>query len=580
MLLLAACFTGAVRGKTVQAASKSSAKYTLKRTSFKKKYTMYLGKTKTVKVSYKSGSKISKKIIWKSSNPSVVQVKASKTGKTCKLKALKTGKAKITCYPKGKKGKKLTCTITVKKKVPKIKSLSFADKTIEVYVGDKVQSKLTVKPAGAKKSKVSYTSSKKTVAKVSSKGVVTGLKAGTTKITVKSTDGSNKKATYKVKVRMISFANATANIYIGDTYQNKLKNQVTRAGSSGIKWSSSNPAVATVDGTGTVKGVGKGTALITAKINNKTEAAASFMVDVSYRLLNSSTKFIAHRGLSSEAPENTLLAFDKAGQAGFWGIETDIRKTNDGKFILLHDATFSRMCGVNKKPEDMTLDEIRELNIITGNNYDLYKNDQRATKIPTLEEYLNVCLQYNMVPVIEIKMSYDHDAPADPDDEGQASSGQTVSGQTGDGQTSGASTSDGQSSGGQIVDGQYLQDMETEDMREVFRITNSIMGSKPYMFIDYDYKTLLVMQKVLPIENRPNITMQYISRTYDAETRTICEANGLEYDLKYSGVTQTGINQIRKNGGKVNLWTVDDKDKAEDYIINGIDYITTNKKLW
>ena len=561
-MLLLTCFMGSTHTVVVQAASKSSAKYTLKRKSFKKKYTLYLGKTKKVKVTYKNSAKISKKIVWKSSNPSVVQVKPSKSGKTCKLKALKTGKAKIICYPKGKKGKKLTCTITVKKKVPKIKSLTFSEKTIEVYVGDKVQNRLTVKPAGAKKSKVKYTSSNKSVAKVNSKGVVTALKAGTAKITVKSTDGSKVKKTYKVKVKMISFADSSVNMYIGDTYQNTLKNLVTRSGSSGIKWSSSNPAVASVDANGTVKGTGKGTAIITAAIANSKAASASFMVNVSLKIQKDSTKFIAHRGLSSEAPENTLRAFELAGAAGFWGIETDVRKTSDGKFILLHDATFKRMCGVNKKPEDMTLDEIRQLKITAGNNYDAYKNDMLATTIPTLEEYLQCCLKYNVVPVIEIKMVYTHEdspdpVPEDPDTEAE-----------------------GSVSEGNLVDGQILQDMELEDMRELYNITREIMGTRPYMFIDFDHITLMKMNEVLHLEYRSNITLQYISRTYDAETRTICETNGFEYDLKYAGVTQTGINQIRKNGGKVNLWTVDDKDKAEDYIINGIDYITTNKKLW
>ena len=563
LLILGAILLSLTGGvSSVSAASKkSNAKYTLRRVSCKKKYTIYLGDSKKLKVAYKNGT-TKKKIVWKSSNSAVVQVKASSTGKTCKIKAKSVGKAVITCYPKGRPGKRLTCTITVKKMAPKIKSLSFKEKTIEVYIGDQVQNRLKIKPAGANKTRIKYSSSKKTVAKVNAKGVVTGLKAGTAKITVKSTDGSNKKTTYKVKVRMISFAKSSVSMYIGDTYKNTLKNQVTRSGAPGIKWSTSDPSVATVDAAGMVKAVGKGSAIITATINNKKGANTSFMVNVSYRITNESTKFIAHRGLSSEAPENTLRAFELAGQAGFWGAETDIRKTSDGRFILLHDATFQRMCGVNMKPEDMTFDEIRQLKITAGNNYALYKDDMLATTVPSLEEYLQCCLKYNMVPVIEIKMSYSRDGSGDQPDPGQAD-------EDGD-----------QISEGHLVDGQILQDMEVEDMQNLYQITRGIMGVRPYIFIDFDHITLMKMNEVLKLEYRSNIALQYISRTYDSETRTICEENGFEYDLKYQGVTQTGINQIRKNGGKVNLWTVDNRDKAEDYILNGIDYITTNKRFW
>lgn len=537
MLFLLVCLAG-ISGQTVCAAN-ASGNASLKRTSFKNKYTIYIGKSKQVKVSFRSGVRKSR-IIWKSSRPSVAKVQVSKNGRVCRIKALKKGKTIISCYPKGKPGRKLTCMITVKKRVPKIKSLTFADNARVIYVGDKVKNSLTVKPSGAKKSKVTYTSSDPSVARVSAKGVVTGIKAGTARITVKSTDGSKKKASYKVIVRMISFAVSSAKIYIGDTYTNKLKNTINVAGATSIRWSSSDPSVATVDASGKVTGVGKGTAVITAKIQNQAGADVSYLLTVSLRIRKDSTKFIAHRGLSSAAPENTLRAFELAGAAGFWGAETDIRKTSDGHFILLHDATFSRMCGVSKKPENMTLEEIRALRITAGNQYETYKNDLRATVVPTLEEYLEVCKKYNMVPVIEIKMTYQRN------------------------------TSDDLS----------MQNMEREDMEELFRITNAKMGSRPYMFIDFDYETLLVMQNVLPIENRPNITLQYISNSYDSKMHSVCELNGFEYDLKHTGITRTAVRNLRAQGSKVNLWTVDDRDQVENYIIDGIDYITTNKRFW
>ena len=44
-------------------------------------------------------------------------------------------------------------------------------------------------------------------------------------------------------------------------------------------------------------------------------------------------KLIAHRGLTNEAPENSNPAFRKAGENGFWAIETDVHKTKDGILV-------------------------------------------------------------------------------------------------------------------------------------------------------------------------------------------------------------------------------------------------------
>ncbi|HRU05573.1 MAG TPA: glycerophosphodiester phosphodiesterase family protein [Candidatus Brocadiia bacterium] len=51
---------------------------------------------------------------------------------------------------------------------------------------------------------------------------------------------------------------------------------------------------------------------------------------------------IAHRGASAYAPENTWASFDLALQIGADAIETDVRATNDGRLVLLHDASLDR----------------------------------------------------------------------------------------------------------------------------------------------------------------------------------------------------------------------------------------------
>ena len=54
---------------------------------------------------------------------------------------------------------------------------------------------------------------------------------------------------------------------------------------------------------------------------------------------------IAHRGLSGLERENTYPAFIAAGNRSYFGIETDIHKTADGEFVVIHDETTERVSG-------------------------------------------------------------------------------------------------------------------------------------------------------------------------------------------------------------------------------------------
>ena len=76
-----------------------------------------------------------------------------------------------------------------------------------------------------------------------------------------------------------------------------------------------------------------------------------------------SVRIIAHRGGGTEAPENTAVGIEKAWEIGAFGSEIDIQRTKDGFYILNHDGNFQRVAGDKRKPEDMTLEEIRELSV-------------------------------------------------------------------------------------------------------------------------------------------------------------------------------------------------------------------------
>ncbi|MBQ6065630.1 MAG: hypothetical protein IJK89_02305 [Clostridia bacterium] len=121
----------------------------------------------------------------------------------------------------------------------------------------------------------------------------------------------------------------------------------------------------------------------------------------SYKIPTGSARMTAHRGYSAVAPENTLPSFRKAGEYGFWGAECDTSPTADGVWVIMHDDTVDRMTDGTGKVNELTYAEIQALTVDAGNNVEQYPD----TKVPTLVEYLDVCREFNMHPVIEIKGS-------------------------------------------------------------------------------------------------------------------------------------------------------------------------------
>ena len=102
-------------------------------------------------------------------------------------------------------------------------------------------------------------------------------------------------------------------------------------------------------------------------------------------------RFQAHRGVSTEFPENTLIAYKAAKEQGYKIIELDPKVTADGKFVLHHDNSVNRTGrysnGIKIEErtllKDLTLAQLREL------DFGIHKNEKFAgTKIPTFEEML------------------------------------------------------------------------------------------------------------------------------------------------------------------------------------------------
>jgi glycerophosphoryl diester phosphodiesterase len=80
-------------------------------------------------------------------------------------------------------------------------------------------------------------------------------------------------------------------------------------------------------------------------------------------------RVFAHRGLAIEAPENTLLAFAKAMAAGADYVETDVRASLDGVAVVCHDPELSRVAGRDIRVGQLTLAELRRIDLGHGQNF-------------------------------------------------------------------------------------------------------------------------------------------------------------------------------------------------------------------
>ena len=90
---------------------------------------------------------------------------------------------------------------------------------------------------------------------------------------------------------------------------------------------------------------------------------------------------IAHRGVSLEAPENTLPAIQKAIDLGCAMAEIDLRYTADGEVVLLHDATVDRTTDGSGRVAEKKLAELKGLDAGARTN-----PGYRGTRVPTLKE--------------------------------------------------------------------------------------------------------------------------------------------------------------------------------------------------
>ena len=141
-------------------------------------------------------------------------------------------------------------------------------------------------------------------------------------------------------------------------------------------------------------------------MEGKIDYAAKGLKDQS--ILYKNVYSVAHRGYTQNLsapirPENTMAAFKLARELGYCYVETDVKLTSDGEYVLLHDTTIDRTSNGTGAVASMTLEQLRtyDFGYLNGNPIAGYSTE----KIPTLREFLVFCHRVGLYPLIEIELA-------------------------------------------------------------------------------------------------------------------------------------------------------------------------------
>ena len=227
--------------------------------------TIKKGKTKQLEATVLPKDATNRKVKWTSSDTSVATVDSKGL-----VTALKVGEATITAKAKDGSKVKAKCKVKVKKSSNWVLAM-LSDGTKELKVGGSTK----LSAATTDGVTVTWSSSDSNVAKVSSKGKVTGVGEGKAKITAtasKQDSLGNKKVSVTItvkangkKVTSITLNHTKAIIKTGKQLQLSAKVKPDDAANKEIEWATSDNSIATVDGNGLVTGKKQGKVTITAK---------------------------------------------------------------------------------------------------------------------------------------------------------------------------------------------------------------------------------------------------------------------------------------------------------------------------
>ena len=234
----------------------------------KSSITVYKGKTVALTATVLPTTADNKTVTWKSSNRTIATVENGI------VTGIKPGTVTVTA--KTVNGLTARCTVTVVAVPTKIK-LSSTSATI--INGNSKTLKATVYPSAAENKSVTWTSSNTSVASVNSAGVVTAKSSGITTITAKTFNGLTASCQVKVvtKPSGISLNKSSLTVEQGKTASLTATVSPSTADNKTVTWKSSNANVASVSN-GVVKGIGVGTATVTATTVNGLKASCTITV--------------------------------------------------------------------------------------------------------------------------------------------------------------------------------------------------------------------------------------------------------------------------------------------------------------
>jgi len=226
-------------------------------------------------------------------------------------------------------------------------------------------------------------------------------------------------------------------------------------------------------------------------------------------------KMVAHRGVSGIEPQNTLFSFIAAGNRSYYGIETDVHITADGKYVCIHDFNFKNVAGrEDLEVENMTYDDARSIPL-----YDATGKLNPILHIPSMEEYIETCKRYGKAAVLELKSTF-----------------------------------------------------TKEQIAEILDIIANLNYLDKVIFISFIYQNLVFIKELKPEQN-----VQFLIDKVTDNLLEMLKKYGMNLDIHYKAMmNKDAIKPFKDAGIEVNVWTVDNPDDAKSLIENGVDYITSN----
>ncbi len=234
------------------------------------------------------------------------------------------------------------------------------------------------------------------------------------------------------------------------------------------------------------------------------------------RINSRNSKMVAHRGVSGLEKENTLCAFVAAGNRSYYGVETDVHRTGDGQFAIIHDDNTRRVGGEARVLEVETTDlaNLRSLPL-----QDVDGSDGRVDlRIPTLREYIRCCKKYGKDCVLELKNR-----------------------------------------------------IPTEDIARMVAEIREEEYLEHVIFIGFSVENMTDLRQLLPDQ-----TLQLLTKVLDDAVLETLTANRLDVDVYWKALTKEWTDRLHTAGVRINVWTVDDPAVGEQMAEWGVDYITSN----